>query len=105
MSQANYFPAEQPGFAAPSTVDLADRLQPRRSPLLGETVLYTIAEQENSINGARRFPAIVVRTWSADCVNLQVIVDRYEEPILYRSSVLRRNKGNEKFGNFFEFAD
>lgn len=43
--------------------------------MLGQTVLFTIAEHEDDVNGSRTFPAIVTAVHSDELVNLRVFLD------------------------------
>jgi len=69
-------------------------------PTLGRIVLYTIGAEEAPINGARTFPAIVVRAWSDDCVNLRVLYDGHH--IGWKTYVLPNFNGDH-IGNFWEW--
>lgn len=44
-------------------------------PTLGRIVIYRLTDSDADINGAREFPAIIVRVWSDTCVNLKVLLD------------------------------
>lgn len=45
------------------------------SPTLGRIVLFRLYDNQQDINGAREFPAIITAVHSETCVNLKVFAD------------------------------
>lgn len=74
----------------------------KQGPTIGRVVLYTLVDTEADINGSRQFPAIVVKVWSPDCVNLRVFADD-DKPPLHRTSVCERGPHNEQYGGYWEW--
>lgn len=48
-------------------------------PSLGRIVIYRLSHHDADVNGAREFPAIIVRVWSDNCVNLKVHLDDFAD--------------------------
>ncbi len=60
---------------------------------LGRIVIYRLPIHEDSINGEREFPAMIVRVWRDDFVNLQVFTDGIGE--VWRGSVTIKDQPGE----------
>lgn len=60
---------------------------------LARMVIYRLPDNEEAINGAREFPAVIVRVWRDDFVNLQVFTDGIGE--VWRGSVTIKDQPGE----------
>jgi hypothetical protein len=48
---------------------------PEQKPTVGRIVHYVLAQQDDTRNPGEHRPAMIVRTWGGDCVQLQVFMD------------------------------
>lgn len=64
-------------------------------PSIGRIVHYTLKEDENDINGARVFPAIITAVHGQTMVNLRLFVDSWQSTAPeWRTSVdFKRGEG------------
>ena len=70
---------------------------PSSMPTIGRIVHYTIAENEEPVNGSCTFPAIITFVHSEDLVNLQVFYDAYPNENHWKTSVNRNNAPNSSW--------
>lgn len=62
-------------------------------PSIGRIVIYRLPEDKPDINGAREFPAVIVRVWSESCVNLRVFTDGPYTPWVTSVTLLPEDQG------------
>jgi hypothetical protein len=63
-------------------------------PTIGRIVIFNVPDDmKKKVNFADQLPAIIVRVWSNDCVNLKIITDGMED--IWQTSVTKGNEVNQ----------
>lgn len=61
---------------------------------IGRIVIFNVPEDmKPKVNFAEKLPAIIVRVWSQDCVNLKIISDGMED--IWQTSVTKGDMANQ----------
>ena len=63
-------------------------------PTIGRIVHFNVPEDmKPKVNWAEKLPAVIVRVWSNDCVNLKIITDGVED--IWQTSVPKGTEVNQ----------